>query len=193
MTEKLQHREDNGTIVKAAPHPCGGPLLEKEYYMADPSRDGLRLLATAGETHRVVYWLDMGGGTPRIQYHACETMVEAERLLYEHMFVDFSAEGVIKRMEEVVQKLRDVKVPDAKSFQGMPYAGQQVWVISPQGEPVQVKVTEIGEMNGSMCVIFGFHYKPNGQWFWTEDAARAYLESPDATVRAKNVFLGDKS
>jgi hypothetical protein len=195
MDKVHKHVSLDAKIIKAAPHPRGAPLDPKEYYMADPPGHIVGLLAWPGETHRVVYWLDTTGLEPTIQSEACETMSAADRKLQEHRhhFPAFTPGEVIAQMEKTLEKIRKLTPPKPELFQGMPYIGDLVWVIAPDKSIVQVKVTEIGEMSGSMSIIFGFYYKPNGEWFWTKEAAEVYAASIETSVRAKNVFLGDKS
>ncbi len=191
----LQHVTHDGLVIKAAPHPMGGELNQKEYYMTDARGDGFTPLAMPGETHRVVYWLDGSGMKPRILYHAYESVAAAARALsdYTKLFSAFHPEDVIKQLRETLAAVEKLSVPKPSEFQGMPYLGQMVWVINPSGTPVEVKVTEVTDMNGVMSVIFGSHHKPNGEWFWNKEAAEAYANSAEANTRAKNVFLGDKS
>ncbi len=191
-----QHLNINGKVVRAAPHPKGGPIDPAEYYMVDQQNyDGIGLLAQSGETHRVVYWLDTGGFEPRICYEAFENLNAVARVLSDHrkQFAAFSAEDVISQIEKTLEKVRELGLPSPDRFQGMPYLGDLVWVVAPDRSLVQVKVTEIAEMEGQMSIIFGFHYKPNGEWFWTKEDAEEYVTSSYVSTRAKNVFLGEKS
>lgn len=189
MSSVFKHRKLNKMVVEAAPHPRGGPIEDGEYYMVDPPRNGVSLLAWPGETHRVVYWLDGSGADARILYQACERIVQAERLLSKP-FAGFTPEDVLRQLEETIVTVRKKTLPRPQAFQGMPYVGMEVWVVSPNRTVVPVKVTEIAEMDGVMSVIFGLHYKPNGQWFWTKEAAEAFLTEHPAETVAKNVFLG---
>ncbi len=195
MTDELKHVSINGRITRAAPHPQGAQLNPREYYMVDRGGNDLGLLAYPGATHVIVYWLDTSSMTPRICYEVCETVRAAERALSEHSkeFSDLRPEGIVTQLEKTLEAARKLAAPKPESFQGMPYLGQTVWVIAPNGKAVPVRVTEIAEMSGEMCVIFGFHYKPNGQWFWTQEAAETYAADPAAQTGPKNVFLGEKS
>ncbi len=189
----FKHRKHGARIIEPAPHPRGEPLEEGEYYMADsPNREDM-LLAWPKETHKVVYWLETSSPGPRICYEACQRVSVAERLLDTKPFSALSPEHLIEQLLKTLEAVRKQATPKPESFQGMPYVGMEVFVVAPNGKVVPVKVTEIGEINGEMSVVFGFHYKPNGQWFWTKEAAEAYARGDSASTKAKNVFLGDKS
>lgn len=194
MTDTLKHVSISARIVSPAPHPQGAPLDPREYYMADARGEQL-LLAHPGVTHLVVYWLDTSGSELSILYEACETVSKATSVINRHLnaFVGFSPQDVIEQMEKALEQIKKLTLPAPETFQGMPYLGQTVWVIAPNGKVVPVRVTEIAEMSGEMCVIFGFHYKPNGQWFWTQEAAETYAADPAAQTGPKNVFLGEMS
>lgn len=191
MSDELKHVKDHEhRVIRPAPHPKGGEINPKEYYMVD-SPNG-QWISQPGRTHLVLYWLDKSGFEPVIRSSACETMAAAERMLAQHCseFVSFSPEEVIKSLEKTIEKVRGQVLPGPDQFQGMPYCGETVWVIHPTKGVVSVTVTEVADIDGKLSVVFGLHYKPNGEWFWSEAEAEAYYAQPDAKLRAKNVFLG---
>lgn len=188
MTQ-FKHRKHGTRIIEPAPHPRGQPLVPGEYYMADSRNSGDTLLAWPGETHKVVYWLETSSPGPRICYEACENVHAATRLLQTKLFATLTPEDVVTQLEKVLVAARKLTPPPPKAFQGMPYLGMNVFVVAPNGTVVPVEVTEIGEIHGEMSVAFNSHYKPNGEWFWTREAAEEYARSSGAVTSAKNVFL----
>lgn len=186
--ETLLHRQNHShRVVRAAPHPAGGELNPKEYYMTDPPNVAdSRFIVNPGKTHEVFYAASFEKDA-RVECHALESWGQIERFVTESFRsgtdIAGTPEGLVAKLREKADKLEQWleknPQPAEAEFQGMPYAGMKVWVEHP-GKPgtlVNVAVTEIFVSDGQVCVATeGWKYFRPGCWFWTEEEAKASLQ-----------------